>query len=363
MRWPWQRTPTPEKRSGQGFTDTIIAGIISQTGGAGASSAISTGIVQQCAEQYGTAFEACTVHADDSLKKVLTPSLLGNIARTTIANGACMYLILVEGGEIKLRAVGSWDISGRGTDPSAWMARCDLYGPSSNETVYVGYNSVIHVMHHYNESRPWLGLGGMDSASTTAALAAAIETRLKQEASSASGYFLPWPSSPSSDDVDEDVTTPGEMVALKKDISSARGGLAVIETVSGGHGDKQSAPQKDLQQVRFGYDAPDGLRALRSDVNETVASALGVPPALLSSDANSQAQKESFKRFILSSVTGLAGKVSAELSLKLDSEVKLSFKGLYAHAEGRAASFKAMTVGGMDIEKAVALSGLMSEED
>ena len=42
MKWPWQRTPTPEKRSGQGFTDTIIAGIISQTGGAGASSANST---------------------------------------------------------------------------------------------------------------------------------------------------------------------------------------------------------------------------------------------------------------------------------------------------------------------------------
>ena len=112
------------------------------------------------------------------------------------------------------------------------------------------------------------------------------------------------------------------MVALKKDISSARGGLAVIETVFGGHGDRQAAPAKDLQQVRFGYDAPDGMRALRSDVNETVVSALGVPPALLSVDANSQAQKESFKRFILSSVTGLARKVSAELSLKLDSEVR-----------------------------------------
>ena len=184
MRWPWQRTPTPEKRSGQGFTDTIIAGIISQTGGAGASSGVGSYgcIVQQCAEQYGTAFESCTVHAEDRIQKLLTASLLGNVARTTVANGSCMYLILVEGGEIQLQPVGTWDISGGGTDPSSWSVRCDLYGPSSNDTVYTSYNSVLHFMHHSNPSRPWLGLSGTDAAPTTAALAANLETRLKEEA-------------------------------------------------------------------------------------------------------------------------------------------------------------------------------------
>ena len=364
MSWFRRKAPPPEKRSGQGFSDTIIAGILSQTGGAASSSAISTGIVQQCAEQYATAFEACTVHAEARIQKLLTPSLLGNVARTTVANGVCMYLIEIMSGEIKLRPVGSWDISGGGTDPETWMVRCDLYSPSSNDTAYTSYNSVLHFMHHYSEARPWLGQSGMDAAPTTAALAANLETRLKQESSAASGAFLPWPSSPDDGDADEDAEAPGVMVALQKDINKAQGRLIIVETVSGGHGDRQAAPAKDLVQSRFGFDPPDTLRALRRDVTETVMNVLGVPAPLLTADANSQAQRESWRRFILSSCTGLAGKISDQLSLKLDDEVRLSFEGLYAHdVQGRAASFKAMTVGGMDIEKAAALSGLLGMEE
>ena len=364
MKWPWRKTPTPEKRSGQGFSDTIIAGILSQTGGAASSGVVTTGVVEQCAQAYATAFEACTVHASDMVKKVLTPSLLGNVARTIVSTGSAMYLIEIVSGEIKLRPVGSWDISGGGTDPSGWMVRADTYSPSSTDTVYTSYNSVLHFLHHYNPSRPWLGLSGMDTASTTAGLAANLETRLKQEASAASGAFLPWPSSPSDEDADDDAATPGPMVALQQDVSKAQGKLVIVETVNSGHGDKQSAPAKDLVQSRFGFDAPDTMRALRKDVAETVMNVLGVPAPLLTADANSQAQRESWRRFILSSCTGLAGKISDQLSLKLDDEVRLSFEGLYAHdVQGRAASFKAMTVGGMDIEKAAALSGLLGMEE
>ena len=298
------------------------------------------------------------------VKKVLTPSLLGNIARTVVSSGAAMYLIEVMSGEIKLRPIGSWDISGSGADPSSWYVRGDIYSPSSNDTVYVGYNSVIHVMHHYSEARPWLGLSGMDSASTTAALAAAIETRLKQEAASPSGYFLPWPTSPDDNDVDEDTTTPGEMVALKQDIAAAKGGLVVTESVAGGHGDRQAAPQKDLQQVRFGMDSPDSMRALRSDVTEMTAGVLGVPPPILRSDSNSQAQREAWRRFILSSCTGLARKISQELSVKLETEIRLTFENLYAHDQmGRSAALSKMVQSGMPLEQAVTLSGVLISEE
>ena len=55
--------------------------------------------------------------------------------------------------------------------------------------------------------------------------------------------------------------------------------------------------------------------------------------------------------------------VSAELSDKLDTDIRLSFDRMFASdLSGRARAFQSMVGGGMDVQKAAALAGLMEPE-
>ena len=52
--------------------------------------------------------------------------------------------------------------------------------------------------------------------------------------------------------------------------------------------------------------------------------------------------------------------VSAELSDKLDTDIRLSIDRMFASdLSGRARAFQSMVGGGMDVQKAAALAGLM----
>ena len=60
----------------------------------------------------------------------------------------------------------------------------------------------------------------------------------------------------------------------------------------------------------------------------------------------------------MGAVEPVALMLAEELSRKLETEVRMDFSGLWAHdLAGRAASFKGMVAGGMDLERAAALSG------
>ena len=64
-----------------------------------------------------------------------------------------------------------------------------------------------------------------------------------------------------------------------------------------------------------------------------------------------------------STIQPLGKLVSAELSMKLDADVRLSFDGLFAaDLSGRARAFQSMVGGGMDVTKAAGLAGLMESE-
>ena len=89
----------------------------------------------------------------------------------------------------------------------------------------------------------------------------------------------------------------------------------------------------------------------------------GVPVSLFT-DADGTAARESWRRFVMGSVEAVARLVEAELSAKLETPVKLSFEGLWAHdLTGRAQAFKGLIAGGMSLERAVNVSGLASMEE
>ena len=63
-------------------------------------------------------------------------------------------------------------------------------------------------------------------------------------------------------------------------------------------------------------------------------------------------------------VTPLALIVAEELSAKFETDIGLSFDGLFAaDLAGRARAFQSLVNGGMAVEKAASLAGLMQSED
>ena len=94
------------------------------------------------------------------------------------------------------------------------------------------------------------------------------------------------------------------------------------------------------------------LPTLRTDAALAVFAACQVPAALFR-DADGASQRESWRRWAMGPLAGLATTVEAELAAKLDQPVRFDFSGLWAHdLAGRASSFKAMVAGGMKPAKA-----------
>ena len=356
MRLPWKREPKPEKRESVPFTDAVVAALTAQAGGTGTGDPSAIAALEAAAGLYSAAFAAATVTPANAMTAGLTPACRALIARDCIRRGENVHRIRIEGGGVRLQPIGSWDVRGP-ADERGWFYRLDEYGPHSNSTDVVSGMSVIHCRYAVDSARPWYGLAPLQWARATGTLAANLETRLGEEAGGPVGHLLPVPSD-GGDGGDGD-----PLAMLKADLAKGRGRTLLTETTSAGWGEgRQAAPAEDWRPRRFGASPPDALPALRSDAAQAVLSACQVPAALFT-DADGTSQRESWRRWAMGPLAGLAATVEAELSAKLDQPVRLDFSGLWAaDMAGRASSFKAMVTAGMDVAKAAGLAGLMSED-
>ena len=123
-----------------------------------------------------------------------------------------------------------------------------------------------------------------------------------------------------------------ETAKLRQTIKDAKGGLALVPTMMAGgwKGDRASEPRKDWGMVRIGASPPESLRALRSDVGQAVASACGIPPDLIAAGTDAAGQRESYRRWLWSTIVPVGRMVAEELSAKLDAPIALTFDRLGA---------------------------------
>ena len=355
MRWPWSK----QVETRASYTDAVVQAILSQASGDSAGDPGALGALETASGLYARAFASATVSPINSRTAAITPGLLSLIARNLIRRGDSLHLIEVEGGEIRLSPVGTWDISG-GDREGGWMVRADLFGPSGSRSVSRPWDAFIHCRYAVDPSRPWRGVGPLGWASDTGLLAANLEKRLGEEAGGAVAHLLPVPSDGGDGSGDD------PLAALKPDIRKGKGRTLLVETTAAGYGEGRSAaPQRDMVPSRLGADPPDVLGSLRSDAALSVLGACGVPPSLASTvSSDGTAQRESWRRFLHGSVQPLSLLIAEELGEKLDVPgLKLSFDSLFASdLSGRARAFQSMTKAGLPIEKAAGLAGLMEGE-
>ena len=347
MRWPWQSRV--ETRASYG--DAVVTALLAAATGTGTENALTTAALEACAALYAGAFARARL---DPVIPGVTPAVLALIARDLIRKGASLHLVDVVDGMLQLRPSGSWDIRGA-DDPATWRVRLDLYGPSGSVTRYVPHAAVVHCRYAVDPARPWLGIGPLQWAGSTAALAGRLETGLADEAGAKSAQLVPVPAD-GGDGTDED---PHKQ--LKADIAAARGRPVLVESTAAGWGKGETgAPRRDWQQARIGADWPDVLRTTRKDAFEHVAAACNLPAVLLDPRSEGTSQREALRRWVHLAIEPMGELVAAELAMKLDRPgLKLSFDALMASdLAGKARAIKGLVEAGLELPAAAAVAGL-----
>ena len=348
--WPFRKL---EKRAAS-YTDAIVDALLTRATDSDRATALETGAVEIAAGFYQRAFMSASVSPISNRTMALTPELMGSIGRELIRAGEALFFLEVIEGSVMLTPVGSHDVRGS-AQKNSWRYRLDLFGPSRHRsTRRVPADGVIHCMYARSPSRPYRGESPLDYARHTGKLAANLENKLAQEAGGPVGNILPIPADPGLSGADDD-----PMGSLKRELGSMRGRLALVETTSGGWGDRQNAPRGDWEPKRIGMDPPGGMVQLRENAIKTLVEACGVPSVLIDSTSNSASLREGWRMFLHGSLTPLATSVSHELSEKLGTRVSISFDKLFASdISSRSRAYKQFRDAGMEDADARKYAGL-----
>ena len=352
FQWPWD-----EKRSAD-YSQTLVR--LRETKAERAVDADPSRIaaLEIASGIWGRAMASAKVEPDRAAS-IIPAWVLSMIGRSLIRRGECAFLISVIGGKISLTPASPWNVTG-GASPSSWRYELELVGPSNTTTKKQTVDAVLHFRYAVDPDSPWKGCGPLDVAEATGALAANLEVSLGNEAGTPHGYIMPVPQG---EDVDQDEED-DPLAEMKSDLGHLAGGLSIVETTAAGWGEgRGAAPQKDWMANRLGPNPPAALCGLREDVTRSVLSACGISPAMVGGKSDGTARREAWRQFLFGSLAPVAKMVVEEFQSKLEiPDLRFEFDALRASdLTGRARAFQSLVGGGMAVEKAAALSGLLSE--
>lgn len=346
MSWKfWQRKP--EIRN---YTVSTTDRLMDRLANDNAVGAARPAVLEACGGLWSRAFASATVEPLTPATEALTPSVLASIGRRLFDDGEWVAEVVVTGGKVMLIEASGHEVLG--TSPHRWTYRLDVAAPEALIRRYRPAESVVHLRYAPTSEEPWRGHGPVENSDTSRSLAAALELRLAQEANTAVGNVIPSPDAAQDSD-------------LQADLKALKGGNVLVpsmraDDVTGGG----TPPRNDWMPQRLGANWPASLQPMRADVSDHICGAAGVPAALLSSQTDGTGRREAFRIFLHSTVQPVARIITPELADKLDEPtLSLNFDRLFAaDLQGRARSFQSMVQGGMDVERAATLSGLIAQE-
>ena len=349
--WPFKST---EKRN---FTISHVERLIAQANnpldaGQTAAAVIASGVIGRC-------FSAASVEPNQA-STGLNSSVLDSVGRSFVLRGESVWYMDAGDGGLVLYQASSWDIEGSGPDERTWRYRLELPGPSGNEQKTVQSGDVMHFRINASPSLPHKGQSPLAMAGYSSRLLSAAESSLADELEGPVGQLIPVPMDSLSAQT-EDGTDPLE--ELESTLASLKGRSALVPSASKGWGEGTATQSSDWISRRLGADPPDSVVQLRGDAHNAILASAGVPPQLFS-DGPSQAAREAFRYLLHATINPVASMLELEASTKLGFPVRLDFTALQAaDIQGRARSFQALVGGGMDLERAAAISGIIVEDD
>ena len=311
MRWPWQT----EKRSGA-YSDGVLRLLLSRASGSVRGDPGAIAALETASGLWSRSLSIARVEPQDEVTRAITPKFLATVGRAIVRHGSSIWAITVTNGRVVLTEASGWDITG-GSDPSSWRYRLELAAPSGSESISMPSEGVLHFFWGHAPDRPWTGVSPLGFCASSAASAAGLEQRLSEELNGPVANIIPVPRDGGDGSADD------PLASLKNDISNARGGALLIETVRGGYGEGQAAaPAQDWKAQRLGPAPPDVLAKLRAEGSMALLSACGIPPGLATASSDGTAMREGYRRLGVS-VRAKARELEFELSAKLERDIHL----------------------------------------
>ena len=354
--WPWgNRRET--RQAVQDYTRAVVDRILAlHTGervdvGQTAAAATAAGTI-------GRSFAAATV--SPSVERTgLTPGVLGDIGEALVYAGESVWLIDVSEAGVMLFRASSWTVTSDG--PKRWRYRLELPLPDDTWTENVPSSAVFHPRVHVHAAEPHRGRSPLALAGASAEGLAQAERQLSEELSGPVGRLIPAPL----DQLEGDGEGEDPLAELESSLANLKGRSALVPSMSREWTGGASGPATgDWTSKRIGADPPASVVQLRQDGHNAVLAAAGIPPMMFSVAGQAQASREALRQFLHMTVSPLARIVEAEATAKMGVPVALDFTALHASdVQGRARSFQSLVGGGMDVERAARLSGLLVEDD
>ena len=349
MRWPWQKR---EKRdSGGDFSDAVVRLIEAQAAGT-AADASSTAAVEAASGALSRAFASAEVAGEGYVRDAVTPVFLQQVGRDLVRSGDSMHVIKLDvAGRLELIPASSWHFEGN-DHPDTWTVRVTSYGPSTSTTRNIPLSGIVFVKWGSTPGQPYTGTGPLSWAHTTARLNSEVERSLADEAGGPIANLLSVPQD-GGDGEDDD-----PLKMLKADIRTARGKALLVETVAAAWGEgKSAAPMADWKASRLGPNPPAGMATIQERSFMAVLAACGCPPSLFT-DADGTSQREAVRRWHLNTVLPMARLLEYELTMKLESPVRLKFDMYAMDMVSRASVVSKLVTAGVPIATAMAAVGM-----
>ena len=349
--WDNQGDPRDEHRAGDPGLDPLVQAILGRPYGASAGAdPHALAAVEAAASMLSRAFASAQVQPQTAATRPIGPGLLAIIGRAFIRRGEALAIIEADPIDgLRLDVAASWDIMGAARAAS-WRYRANLQGPSRVSTVSRPAAAVLHPRINVEDRTPWRGRSPIEKAGLSAALVAGAEKALTGETKIPSSRIAPHPSTQKAD--------AQELADILK-----KGGITAIPNSSIRPDTDMTAGAK-YAPAEVKADPSAALVQLRGDAAAEVFTACGIPPALFtaSSDAG---LRESYRQFLFSTVQPWAAQLAEELADKLDVPgLEFDHKAMgAADIASRARGFQSLVGGGVAIDKALALSGLLARED
>lgn len=346
MKWPGQRAletrvaDLEAEVRADTFTERLLEQRVAEAAGDVTAAAIAT--VEACASLYGRAFAGLEIEADGWL---IEPHSLEALGRSVYRDGQAM--LLRRGG-----TASSWTVYGADSNPDSWYYDVTISAPSNTTTIRMSAAEVALLRINATAAAPWRGQSPLTGASTTVRLAQRLEACLTDEHNAAVGGLLTVPTG----------TPQAALERLRDDLKGLGGRTALVESTRGGWSDgRQTSPQRDWQQQRIGPETPVADVSLRRQLELDIYAASGIPPSLMSEVSGTES-REAWRQFVTSAIRPLARQLQTELRRSAPTAL-VRFEGLGSdELSQKARSFNALVKGGMSVEQAIAVTGLLTEQ-
>ena len=327
----------PETRQSN-YTDQVLTGLAYAASGTGSHDVELTAAAEIARSAWGRAFTA-------AVSDVLQPSQLEMIGRAMVSPGAIVFL---RSGR-DLIPCAAWDIRGLGVRPEDWTYRVTIHSPGGALTREVGYGDVCHFRLRATPDAPWQGRSAWAACSTTAALAARIETSLSSEQRSGVGAVI---AVPDAKKADEDGITAA--------LANAKGSILLGDSAAAQDaGTGRAASGREWTPSRIGPNPPSGQVELRGHVASSILAAAGVPAALVASNTPAAGMRESFRQFLFATIAPVGRVVGLEAQRILGGSGALDWSALAASdITGRARAYASLIKAGMATDEAKRVAGL-----